>query len=284
MAFRKVAIENSTFIAPIQMEGPVLTPISISENIVFDLVRKGYRVKQRMSDGKLFRLNVTNMKNPEAAYQASKKTVVKSTPTVNKPIQRETIKEKTVEKNPKIMYAPNNDVTLAKPKVQEPVKPKAVEPMDLGMSVHHVNAAVPFDPNAFREKSSVSTKEEDKRPAVNSIQKTHEKIISSELVDKVIPNRIEKPKDIIMDASEDTNIIISKSVREVVEEVTQEITSPIEPIVEERETDGNVITDTEEEVSEMTEETANDENETEEVDNTIETSANRKKKNKKKKH
>ena len=63
MNLRKVRILDSTFITPIQMEGPVVTPLPLQTPVIFDLVRRGYQVVENI-DGQDIRLTLVNVKDP----------------------------------------------------------------------------------------------------------------------------------------------------------------------------------------------------------------------------
>ena len=63
MNLRKVRILDSTFITPIQMEGPVVTPLPLTTPVIFDLVRRGYQVVENI-DGQDIRLTLVNVKDP----------------------------------------------------------------------------------------------------------------------------------------------------------------------------------------------------------------------------
>ena len=71
MAYRKITVENKTYIAPLQMYGPILNPISVSDETAMNLVRKGYTVNQKLKNGTTVRLTIFNMKNPEAPVATS---------------------------------------------------------------------------------------------------------------------------------------------------------------------------------------------------------------------
>lgn len=77
MSYRKITIENKTYISPLQMYGPVINPINVSDNMVIDLVRKGYIVNEKLKNGKIIRLNLFNMRNPYATVTAPQVTPTK---------------------------------------------------------------------------------------------------------------------------------------------------------------------------------------------------------------
>lgn len=69
MAYRKITVENKTYIAPLQMYGPILNPISVPDSVVISLVRKGYTVNQKLKNGTTIRLTIYNVKDPEATVE-----------------------------------------------------------------------------------------------------------------------------------------------------------------------------------------------------------------------
>ena len=71
MAYRKITVENKTYIAPLQMYGPILNPISVPDSVVISLVRKGYTVNQKLKNGTTIRLTIYNVKDPEATVEST---------------------------------------------------------------------------------------------------------------------------------------------------------------------------------------------------------------------
>ena len=45
-AFRKIKIMDMKYIGPLQMDGPILTPMNVSESIAYNLVRSLYKVRE----------------------------------------------------------------------------------------------------------------------------------------------------------------------------------------------------------------------------------------------
>lgn len=81
MAYRKITVENKTYIAPLQMYGPILNPISVPDSVVISLVRKGYTVNQKLKNGTTVRLTIYNVRNPEDIVETTSASVKpKSTP------------------------------------------------------------------------------------------------------------------------------------------------------------------------------------------------------------
>ena len=66
MGYRKITVENKTYIVPLQMYGPIINAITVPDETVITLVKKGYTVNQKLKSGKFVRLGFHNMKNPEA--------------------------------------------------------------------------------------------------------------------------------------------------------------------------------------------------------------------------
>lgn len=77
MNLRKVRILDSTFITPIQMEGPVVTPLPLTTPVIFDLVRRGYQVVENV-DGQDVRLTLVNVKDPRKYLNNNVKEVTPS--------------------------------------------------------------------------------------------------------------------------------------------------------------------------------------------------------------
>lgn len=74
MSYRKITVENKTYISPLQMYGPIINPINVSNDMVINLVRKGYTVNEKLKNGKMIRLNLYNMRNPYATVTTAPQT------------------------------------------------------------------------------------------------------------------------------------------------------------------------------------------------------------------
>ena len=111
MNLRKVRILDSTFITPIQMEGPVVTPLPLTTPVIFDLVRRGYQVVENI-DGQDIRLTLVNVKDPRKYLNNNVTNVTPSqqpvrerqfanraeiTPTRSRPVATEVVEEEPVE-------------------------------------------------------------------------------------------------------------------------------------------------------------------------------------------
>ena len=111
MNLRKVRILDSTFITPIQMEGPVVTPLPLTTPVIFDLVRRGYQVVENI-DGQDIRLTLVNVKDPRKYLNNSVTNVTPSqqpvrerqfanraeiAPTRSRPVATEVVEETPVE-------------------------------------------------------------------------------------------------------------------------------------------------------------------------------------------
>lgn len=58
--FRKIKISDVKYIGPLQMDGPILTPIMVSEVVALDIVRRSYKVREVNDDGKEIVLTTKN--------------------------------------------------------------------------------------------------------------------------------------------------------------------------------------------------------------------------------
>ena len=111
MNLRKVRILDSTFITPIQMEGPVVTPLPLQTPVIFDLVRRGYQVVENI-DGQDIRLTLVNVKDPRKYLNNNVTNVTPSqqpvrerqfanraeiAPTRSRPVATEVVEETPVE-------------------------------------------------------------------------------------------------------------------------------------------------------------------------------------------
>ena len=111
MNLRKVRILDSTFITPIQMEGPVVTPLPLTTPVIFDLVRRGYQVVENV-DGQDIRLTLVNVKDPRKYLNNNVTDVTPSqqpvrerqfanraeiAPTRSRPVATEVVEETPVE-------------------------------------------------------------------------------------------------------------------------------------------------------------------------------------------
>lgn len=111
MNLRKVRILDSTFITPIQMEGPVVTPLPLTTPVIFDLVRRGYHVVENI-DGQDIRLTLVNVKDPRKYLNNNVTNVTPSqqpvrerqftnraeiAPTRSRPVATEVVEETPVE-------------------------------------------------------------------------------------------------------------------------------------------------------------------------------------------
>lgn len=69
---RKITVSNTTYISPLRMDGPIVTPLGVPENIVYDMVRKGYKVYDH-TFGSPILLSYYNMRNPAESKKFTKK-------------------------------------------------------------------------------------------------------------------------------------------------------------------------------------------------------------------
>ena len=139
MKTRQVTITNITYITPIQMDGPIVTPMTLSESIVRDLVRRGYNVLQEVN-GTQVKLTPFNFNNPEASIHKPKSFQANTKVKVNE------VPEKRFEKNAPVIAA--NPTSTPKP--PKPIEKTESTPIDydFGKEVENVNIAITPDEEA----------------------------------------------------------------------------------------------------------------------------------------
>ena len=131
MKTRQVTITNITYITPIQMDGPIVTPLTLSESIVRDLVRRGYNVYQEV-DGTQVKLTPYNFNHPEISI-AKSKPVQEDTKTNDVPERRFDNKAPVVTAEP-----------VFTPKPEEPAQSTEVD-YDFGKEVEAVDTSITPD-------------------------------------------------------------------------------------------------------------------------------------------
>ena len=200
MAFRKITVENKTYIGPLQMYGPIINPISVPDSIVIELVRKGYTVNEKLKNGSRVRLNSYNVKNPTAAV---------SHPTTSTPVQAKPAVKPTIQSTPVVTTTP----VVEKVVVEEPtIIDDGVR--DYGTPVSEINVvpvAAPVSPKIIEapptpEESGVS---------IMTVQdvKTEETPVE--------PEPYNMPEDVLVDVS-----------NAVDESAAEELTESEEPITD----------------------------------------------------
>lgn len=62
---RRIKISNLGYIMPLRMDGPIVSPILLDDQLVFDLVRRNYDVTEvSQFDGSSVKLTLTNVNDP----------------------------------------------------------------------------------------------------------------------------------------------------------------------------------------------------------------------------
>ena len=132
---RKVTISNITYISPIQMDGPIVTPLTLSESIVRDLVRRGYTVIEEVNGYKI-RLTPCNFDNPAISIPKEKPEESSQVHT-----KANTMQEKRFSNNAPVV--PNKPAPTPKPVVVEPPK-EETKPVDydFGKDVEEVDTSI----------------------------------------------------------------------------------------------------------------------------------------------
>ena len=150
MAYRKITVENKTYIAPLQMYGPILNPISVPDSVVISLVRKGYTVNQKLKNGTTVRLTIYNVRNPEDIVETTSASVKpKSTPApVKKSVEipKTTLNESTeavskpevIDDGERDFGAPVggiNTTPVIEPEISKAVVQVAITPEERGLRI-----------------------------------------------------------------------------------------------------------------------------------------------------
>lgn len=140
MGYRKIAVDNKTYIAPLQMYGPIVNPINVTDECTITLVKKGYSVRQKMKDGTFMKLNIYNMKDPEKAKENTENKVTVKVPEKKPPVKApEKVKESIVP---------------TKAPIKEPAKVYDDGPRDFGQEVESVDTSIPQVEGAIVEPTS----------------------------------------------------------------------------------------------------------------------------------
>lgn len=137
---RKVTISNITYISPIQMDGPIVTPLALSESIVRDLVRKGYTVIEEVNGYKV-RLTPFNFDNPAISIPKEKS---EESPRAHTKIN--TTQEKRFSNNAPVVA--NKPTPTPKPVVETPKEEAKPVSYDFGKDVHEVDTSITPDEEA----------------------------------------------------------------------------------------------------------------------------------------
>lgn len=142
MDSRWIKVRNITYISPLQIDGPIVTPLKVSSKIVRELVRKGYDVIERI-DGKDIKLNSSNVDDPLSYVDKLPK---KEPPKESIETKAERAShERVFVKNAPISPAP---VREEAPKVEEskpvnvPEQPPVEKNYDFGTDVEVENTAI----------------------------------------------------------------------------------------------------------------------------------------------
>lgn len=180
MAFRKITVENKTYIGPLQMYGPIINPISVPDSIVIELVRKGYTVNEKLKNGSRVRLNSYNVKNPTAAV---------SHPTTSTPVQAKPAVKPTIQSTPVVTTTP----VVEKVVVEEPtIIDDGVR--DYGTPVSEINV-VPVAAPVYPKIIEAPPTPEESGVSIMTVQdvKTEETPVE--------PEPYDMPEDVLVDVS-----------------------------------------------------------------------------------
>lgn len=205
MGYRKITVENKTYIVPLQMYGPIINAITVPDETVITLVKKGYTVNQKLKSGKFVRLGFHNMRNPEDSPTGHA-----SGETVNTSVKNAAPKKVMEAPSPEIMAAPAPDVKdlgfNTVDLIDDPM-------MDFGEEITGIDTTVDEKvevPNATKTVVNATTPEErglhvieEKPTAVNSYNALNDEIDSTE---------------------EDTTEEVEDSAEEISEEASEEST------------------------------------------------------------
>ena len=134
---RNVTIKNITYITPIQMDGPIVTPMTLSESIVKELVRRGYNVYEKIG-GNNVRLTLANFNNPTSFVRKQ------DAPAVTTPTTKPKVPDKRFSNNaPVVANAPTPT-----PRPAEVPKAEETTNYDFGKEVDAVDTSIAPDEEA----------------------------------------------------------------------------------------------------------------------------------------
>lgn len=105
---RRIKVMDATYISPLQMYGPIVSPMNISEGIAYDLVRKLYTVIEVSPTNKELKLTILNFHNPDRFGEPVAETIKKTeAPKVEKPVVMAT-KPEVKKEAPAPVIVPDN--------------------------------------------------------------------------------------------------------------------------------------------------------------------------------
>lgn len=105
---RRIKVMDATYISPLQMYGPIVSPMNISEGIAYDLVRKLYTVIEVSPTNKELKLTVMNFYNPDRFGEPVAETIKKiEAPKAEKPVVMAT-KPEVKKEAPTPVIVPDN--------------------------------------------------------------------------------------------------------------------------------------------------------------------------------
>lgn len=131
MSKRYIRVSNITYISPLQMEGPIVSPIPVSDSVVKELVRRGYNVTE-LINGEAIKLNNSNVMDP-LKYKK------KVEDAIEKEHTKQVIAERTFDKNAQITPGPVEETTP----IEEPEEDTEY---DFGNEVEEVDTSITPDP------------------------------------------------------------------------------------------------------------------------------------------
>ena len=203
MAYRKITVENKTYIAPLQMYGPILNPISVPDSVVISLVRKGYTVNQKLKNGTTIRLTIYNVKDPEAT--------VEPTSTSTKPQLAHAPVKKAVE-------MPKSPVEkMLKERTEMASKPDVIDDgeRDFGAPVGGINTTPVIEPEISKAVVQVAITPEERGLRIVEKEPEEPKPIVFAQPEPAVAEPEEEPEDVtVEEETEEEPIVLVVSAEE----------------------------------------------------------------------
>lgn len=144
MKKRIIKVTNITYIAPLQIDGPIVNPISVSEKTVKELVRKGYTVIEKV-DGQDVVLNALNVNDPKGYLQNVENKKIADEKAAIETHTKQVVHERVFTKQTPINTAPpvkKEDEPPAPPKPKTSIE----QEYDFGNDVEVVNTVIEPEP------------------------------------------------------------------------------------------------------------------------------------------
>lgn len=215
MAYRKITVENKTYIAPLQMYGPILNPISVPDSVVISLVRKGYTVNQKLKNGTTVRLTIYNVRNPEDIVETTSASVKpKSTPA---PVKKAAETPKSpVEK-------------MLKERTEAVSKPDVIDDgeRDFGAPVGGINTTPVIEPEISKAVVQVAITPEERGLRIVEKEPEEPKPIVFAQPEPAVAEPEEEPEDVTVeeDSEEEPVVLVTSAEEDSESEETEETES-----------------------------------------------------------